>query len=245
MPKLLVITPHPDDEAYTAGGLISLATAAGWDAVLCCATRGERGERFDGGPLDPQALAVTREAELRAACDVLGIGTLEIWRFPDGGLADEIVELRHLSVDAVGRHHPDFVVTMGADGVYGHPDHLAINQAVRASWMMLPASRLCPLIFFAFPPGLFVPQVERCRAAGVISGDAPSPGIPDPHYTLSIAAVREQKLKAIAAHRSQLPGGDPHALFPGGIVDRILETESYHDAEGDPDPAVTALFATF
>lgn len=241
----MVITPHPDDEAYTTGGLISLAVNAGWKAIVVSATRGERGERFDGGPDDPAALGALRETELKAACDVLGVSKVEVWGMPDGGLQEYVVDVRHLAVDSVGRHKPDIVVTMGADGVYGHPDHLALHSAVRASWLMLPATRLCPLLYMAFPPGLFVPQTERCRAAGVIEGDVPALGTSDVHYRVPISGASEQKLRAIAAHRSQLPGGDPRALFPGEIVDDLLATEMYEDAAGDTDPAVVELFASF
>jgi mannose-6-phosphate isomerase-like protein (cupin superfamily) len=58
---------------------------------------------------------------------------------------------------------------------------------------------------------------------------------------VDVAAARETKLAAIAAHRTQLPGGDPRALFPAGIVDRLLGAEQFEDASGAGQPLVQDL----
>lgn len=243
MPTLLVLTPHPDDEAYTAGGLLSLASRAGWRAVVACATRGEGGERFDDGePTAAEPLGLVRERELAAACEAVGAAP-EMWGLPDGALPDLETELRHLSSDAIGRHRPDLVVTMAPDGVYGHPDHLALHRAVTSAWRLLPVSRLCPLLYFAFPRGLFTRQSERCVAAGLIRpGEAPADGVEAPHYRLPLSSAAGAKLAAISAHRTQLPGGEPSALFPDGIVEATLAEEWFTDADGEPDAGVVALF---
>jgi GDP-4-dehydro-6-deoxy-D-mannose reductase len=52
-----------------------------------------------------------------------------------------------------------------------------------------------------------------------------------------ISDVRDQKLAAIAAHRTQLPGGDPRAIFPEGIVDSLLDVERYVFAGPSSAPA--------
>ena len=59
-------------------------------------------------------------------------------------------------------------------------------------------------------------------------------------HELDIRPVRDTKLAAIAAHRTQLPGADPHAIFPPGIVDALLDVERY--SVPGPCDAVEALF---
>ena len=77
-------------------------------------------------------------------------------------------------------------------------------------------------------------------------GEPPSPSpdeIGEDPFDLEIDAdtVRERKLAAIAAHRTQLPGGDPAALFPGGIVSRLLDVERFQVADASDLPRVRQL----
>ena len=75
-------------------------------------------------------------------------------------------------------------------------------------------------------------------AALIAIGSAPS------HYTVPTRQLPRTKLASVRAHRSQLPGGDPEALFPPGIVAALLEEEWFTDATGRENPAVTTLLAT-
>lgn len=229
--------PHPDDEAYSIAGTVALATAAGWDVALHCASSGERGKRHDGGPTDPASVATAREAELRRSCEYIGVGEPYCWRLPDGHLND--------APSQVGRLHalfrgaaPDVVVSLGPDGAYGHPDHLAVYRWVWQAWQHLPAGRPA-LLFAAFPRGLFLPQYYRCLG---MMGDPPSPpaveiGAQPWDIQVDISSVRGRKLAAVSAHRSQLPGGDPYALFPPGVLAGCLDHERFTLAPGSRRPA--------
>ncbi|MGB4862184.1 MAG: hypothetical protein WBO97_06970, partial [Tepidiformaceae bacterium] len=73
------------------------------------------------------------------------------------------------------------------------------------------------------------------EAIGVVAWD----------YEVPISAIRAIKLASIAAHRSQLPDGDPRSMFPPGIVDALLETEHFTDASGAINPDTVDLLATF
>lgn len=244
MPRLLALIPHPDDESYSFGGTIALAARAGWACSVECASFGERGKRHDGGDTTPNGVAEAREAELAASCRLLGADLPRFWGLPDGELRLHRGEQRRVSA-AITRLQPDLVLTLGPDGAYGHPDHIALHRWVSEAWSALPAGRP-PLLYAAFPPGLFLPQYEKCIG---MMGDPPTPpptaiGTAPTHYQVSIAAVRETKLASIRAHRSQLPGGDPEALFPPGIVAALLEEEWFTDASGRADPGVAALLAS-
>jgi N-acetyl-1-D-myo-inositol-2-amino-2-deoxy-alpha-D-glucopyranoside deacetylase len=241
MPALLAFIPHPDDESYSFGGTIALAARAGWDCFLECASHGERGKRHDGGNTTPEAVAEAREAELRASCRLLGARPPVFWGLPDGELRMHRGEQRRIAT-AITSLQPALVLTLGPDGAYGHPDHIALHRWVTDAWQSLPATRP-PLLYAAFRPGLFLPQYEKCIG---MMGDPPSPppeaiGAIEPHYTVDVRSARETKLASIRAHRSQLPGGDPEALFSPGIVSALLETEWFTGASGDSDPGVAVL----
>lgn len=241
MPTLLAIIPHPDDESYSFAGTIALAARAGWDCYVECASFGERGKRHDGGPTAPGDVAVAREAELGASCRVLGAHPPRFWGLPDGELRHHRGEQPHI-VRIIDRLRPAVILALGPDGAYGHPDHIALHRWVWAAWQSLPAGRPA-LLYAAFPTGLFLPQYEKCIG---MMGTPPQPprsaiGAAPWHYDVPIASVRETKLASIRAHRSQLPGGDPEALFPPGIVAALLDRERFCDAGGVADPAVTVL----
>src|SRR5205823_14118727 len=81
-----------------------------------------------------EMLGQIREAELRAAAEVLGIHSVDFLGYIDGELdqanpAEVVAKIaRHLR-----RVKPDVVVTFGPDGSYGHPDHIAISQLTTAA----------------------------------------------------------------------------------------------------------------
>ncbi len=230
MSTLLAVIAHPDDESYSFGGLIALAARAGWECHIECVSSGENG-KIDGRSAAPATVRSVRERELAKSCDVLGAGKPHFWRLPDGGLAplDGASRLRRL----LRRWKPDIVLSLGADGAYGHPDHVAVHRWVLAAWQSMRSERP-RLLLAAFPRSLFLPQYEKCIA---MMGDPPSPpasaiGSDTFDYEVSVKLVESAKLAAVAAHRSQLPGGDPESLFPPGIVAALLGTERFTDAAG-------------
>ena len=244
MPRVLAFIPHPDDESYSFGGTLALAARAGWECFVECASYGERGKRHDGGPALPNDIADARGAELEASCALLGAAPPRFWGLPDGEMRlhrGEHLRIRRL----ISELRPELVLTLGPDGAYGHPDHIALHRWVSEVWdAMAPESRPT-LLYAAFPKGLFLPQWEK---VGKKLGDPPNPpaeaiGNNEFDYEVDISGVCKAKLAAIAAHRSQLPGGDVEAMFPTGIVSKLLDTERFIDARGGPDPAVATILA--
>ncbi len=237
MPAVLAVAPHPDDESYPFGGLLALLARAGWRCFVLAATLGEAGERHDGGSDVP--LAAVRSGELREACRVLGAEPPILWSLPDGGLASLPSRGEELAA-LVAELGAEVILSLGPDGAYGHQDHLAVHR-----WTREAAERSgAALLEATFAPGLFLPQYERCRSGGLL-GDAPlirphELGSANPDIVLPLTPeLRSLKRAAIAAHRSQLPGGEPEALFPRGIVETLLEREAFAVPRGGP--AVDAL----
>jgi LmbE family N-acetylglucosaminyl deacetylase len=263
MPGVLGIFPHPDDEAYAAGGALALAARTGARVTVASATRGEQGEHFRGGDGDRRTLAAIRSAELECACRVLGAEPPVFLDMEDGRISEanfpsavgQIVRL-------IRSLQPRVIIALGADGAYGHPDHIALYRLVVAAVRSAaggdrfspedlgPPHRVSRALYCAFEPGLFRPQYDRMLATEL----APAMRLTGPNrlgvprqavqFELDIAEVAEAKLAAIGCHQSQLRTGDPRDLFPRGIVTQLLGRESFtSDEPGLPAGPRGDLFA--
>jgi LmbE family N-acetylglucosaminyl deacetylase len=133
--KLLCVLAHPDDESLGLGGALAKYAAEGVDTYLITATRGEHGWWGDAedypGPID---LGQIREAELRAAADMLHLRQVRVLDYIDGELdrAEPRAVVAQITA-LIRRIRPEVVVTFGPDGAYGHPDHIAISQFTAAA----------------------------------------------------------------------------------------------------------------
>lgn len=133
--RLLAVVAHPDDESLGVGGTLARYAAEGAEVHLVTATRGEAG-RYHAGRERPsdEEVGRVRERELRAAADVLGIRSVEVLGYPDGGLdAVPPSQVVPRVVAAIRRVRPQVVVTFDPWGAYGHPDHIAISQLTTAA----------------------------------------------------------------------------------------------------------------
>jgi LmbE family N-acetylglucosaminyl deacetylase len=125
---ILNVWAHPDDEAYLAGGLMTLSIRAGNRVVCMTATRGELGTS-DPQTWPPERLAEERTAELQRSLAAYGVTEHEWLDLPDGGcaqVADHEVVPR--LVQAMREIRPHTVLTFGPDGMTGHPDHIAVSR---------------------------------------------------------------------------------------------------------------------
>lgn len=94
--RLLVIAPHPDDEALGAAGLMAKVRGSGGEVAVALLTSGDAfpeavwsAERIrNPKPADYRNLGVIREKESRAALAALGVapGRITFLGFPDEGV---------------------------------------------------------------------------------------------------------------------------------------------------------------
>ncbi len=82
---LLGVFAHPDDEAYSMAGCMARYTDEGIPVTNLCFTRGEAGLIGEGSGATRQTLGAVREAELRAACALVGVNDVRVVGTPDGG----------------------------------------------------------------------------------------------------------------------------------------------------------------
>lgn len=114
---LLLVFPHPDDEAYVAGGLLQLAQKLNIRTKLICLTRG-------GFEKDRQ------EGELKRACEILGVDELTIWDFDELRLREEKGKWLAKLKEEIASSGAKVVVTFDHSGITGHPDHIVVSAEV-------------------------------------------------------------------------------------------------------------------
>ncbi len=128
--RLVVVSPHPDDETFGVGGLIAEWSASARPTTILSLTDGEAAQIPDDPSPDLRRLAARRRGELTTAVSRLtSLGRIAVVRagLPDGALADHVGEIEEL---IAGHSRPGDVVVAPID-CDGHPDHEAAGVAAR------------------------------------------------------------------------------------------------------------------
>lgn len=199
--RALVITAHPDDAEFLAGGTMAKMCDLGWEVTLAVATSGDKGTR--DVTMRPQELAAIREAEQRAAAEVLGLHRVIFWGMPDGGL-EEGDELRGLVVKVIRQLKPDVVVTWdGFRSSFNHVDHRVIGRAVRDA--LYPA---------AHDPHYY-PELTRAGIGPWRTAELLLAGTSEPDHHVDIGPYLEKKIDAILCHKSQIETRDREEMLKG------------------------------
>ncbi|MDP9468835.1 MAG: PIG-L family deacetylase [Chloroflexota bacterium] len=194
--RALVIFSHPDDAEFGAAATIAHLAAAGARVDYVVTTDGGKGTE-DPAVTSPQLTAV-REAEQRAAADVLGVTEIVHLGYPDGYLTPSL-ELRRDIVRQVRRFRPDLVIAQNPlrrqDGnpFVGHPDHLATGEATLAA--VYPAAR--DRLNF---PELLGEGLEPWKVRQVLVT-----GVERPNLFVDVSSTFEVGLRALFRHVSQIP----------------------------------------
>jgi N-acetyl-1-D-myo-inositol-2-amino-2-deoxy-alpha-D-glucopyranoside deacetylase len=228
--RIVAVAPHPDDETYAFGGTLARASAAGAAVWVISATAGEKGEDLSGGGLAGEALAEVRRAELAASCRALGAEAPRFLGLPDGSAASHVPAGTEALATAFEELAPDVVLTLGADGGYGHVDHLATTEMVGGAFARILAPRGATLLRAIFPRGIFRAFWEEMHAQtpellGIDDPERLGVTADEADLRIDIRPQREAKLASIAAHHTQIHEGDPHRFIAPGVVDALLDEE--------------------
>ena len=128
---MLVVTAHPDDVDFGAGGTIAGWTDAGIAVSYCIVTDGDAGG-FD--PAVPRSqIPAIRRAEQRAAGAVLGVEDVRFLGYRDGELTVSH-ELRRDISRVIRQVRPQRMLIQSPERNWlrvaaSHPDHLAAGEA--------------------------------------------------------------------------------------------------------------------
>jgi LmbE family N-acetylglucosaminyl deacetylase len=202
--RILVITAHPDDVDFGAGGTVATWTAKGIEVSYCVITDGDAGG-FD--PTIPRAdIPGIRRAEQTAAAEVLGVTDLHWLGYPDGRLTVTLDLRRDLS-RVIRKVRPQRVVCQSPQRNFerifaSHPDHLAAGEAA-----------LCAVYPDARNEFTFTELVGEGHQAHTVP-EVWIMGGPQPDVYIDTTDVLTQKVKALLCHASQHPD-------PGGLEDRM------------------------
>lgn len=261
---LLLIFSHPDDETFSAAGIMTEARSRGIPVTLICMTRGEAGDSSIPGLDTPEVLGAVRERELRDAMAALGVRDVRFMEYRDSGMpgspanadpralvnADPETVSDQLVV-AIRSLQPGVVLTFGADGIYGHDDHLVSHRTVTSAVARAADRDYRPELGPATPkPALYYAAAPREELLAMFSRrDKPGNGMPeDRHATMGTPAAdithwidvsqhRAAKRAAIVAHVTQTGDGGPISGMDSSDLDRRLSRETFVGANPSQDAA--------
>ena len=258
--RLLACFAHPDDEAFPVGGALAAHAARGVEVRLITATLGEEGEIRQDGAATRETLGSVRRVELARAVRILGVDDHIVLHYRDSGMAgtppnehpqafvnapSEVVIER--LVEEIRRFRPQVVLTFDPDGLYGHPDHIAIHKYATEAFKRASDPHAYPqhlvngvrpftsqrIFYSARPRGFRLQWAQALRAQGI---DFP---LPDPnrandgappesiHLEMDVSEQMELKMGCILSHRTQVAPDWPYDRVPREAANKILGREYY------------------
>jgi LmbE family N-acetylglucosaminyl deacetylase len=203
--RLVVVSPHPDDEVLACGGLMAQTQALGLPVVVISVTDGEA--CYPGQPAwPPHRLRCARQQELARALGCLGLVDVDhqAWHIGDGEVTGSEAALA-ARLHTVLR--PDDLV-LGPWHLDAHPDHEAVGRACAQA----ATSRGCALREYPVWGWHWLDP-----------DDAPGAWTPATRFALS-PQVLQRKRAAIAQFSTQLgsvDGLDCDPILPPAVLQRF------------------------
>lgn len=139
--NILIISPHPDDEAIGCGGAIRKHVVEGDEVEVVFLTSGEKGGRKE---VPEEEIIQIREKESLAAKEILGIKSIEFWRMPDGNVK-VTPEIKSRLNDKIKSFLPDLIFVPHEHEA--HPDHQAAAEMVRKTVLSMPVGIKKPFVY--------------------------------------------------------------------------------------------------
>lgn len=202
---VLVIFPHPDDEAFGISGTITMFTKNNVPVSYVCCTLGEMGRNMGNPPFaNRETLPLIRKRELEESCKVMGIEDLRLLGLRDKTLEfEDIDDLADYFSPIIDEIRPSLIITF-YPGYSVHPDHDACGAAVIRAVERLPKEKR--------------PTVH-CVAFSNNSVDELGP----PDIVRDVSMYAEDKLKAIQAHASQFGAFARGRAAKHGLEDKQVQ----------------------
>ncbi len=192
--RALVVTAHPDDVDFGAGGTIMALVKAGVTVTFCICTDGDAGG-FDDST-DRSQIPAIRRAEQVAAAAVYGVTDVSFLGYRDGYL-EPSHEVQRDIVRVMRQVQPQLVITQSPDRNWerlpsSHPDHMAAGEATARA--LYPAVRNP----YAYPElrneeGLEAWTVNWLWMQGHV----------EPNHWIDTTEFFSRKVNALEAHASQ------------------------------------------
>lgn len=206
--RILVVSPHPDDETIGAGGYLEEAVRAGANVEIVIATDGAKRGR-----------ASVRFRETTLATGRLGVPpqNLVFLKFPDGRLSAQRDFPTRLA-EILNKFHPNIVI--GTDPKDYHPDHAAVGRAIDG--LGKTSGQPFTAYFFVVHYHRY-PQPDAFRPDLV---EVPASKIPEHWEALTLTPEAEEAKKdAVLEYHSQLLPKNP--LRRGLLISFIRRSEIF------------------
>jgi LmbE family N-acetylglucosaminyl deacetylase len=237
---ILAIFAHPDDEIGVGSTLAHYADA-GVHSVLVCASRGEAATIYCDECATRENLAEVRTHELECACEHLGVAELRWLDWPDGSIQaldrDQAVGQVVAMIRSV---RPQVIITHPENGLYPHPDHLAMWEIVRAAFLAaadpeqypdsVPAWAADRLFTRAMPQSVFDAAPAFAAYRVQLNGQQlPFIGTPDDQIdvVMQVAPCVERRMAAWDCHRSQHNPDGAFSQMPESLRRTMAENEHF------------------
>lgn len=189
----LVIFAHPDDAEFMCGGTIAAWAKEGTDVHYCVVTDGSAGSNEPG--VTREGMIPIREAEQRAAAEVLGVRSLSFLGFRDGELEVNL-DTRRAVCRVVRRVRPEVIVAPD-------PSQLWFRRRYINHWDHKQAGMLA--LCAVMPDAPSRPQFSELLDEGLEPFEIPHLWLAsdDADTYVDITKTLETKIASLEAHVSQ------------------------------------------
>jgi LmbE family N-acetylglucosaminyl deacetylase len=243
---LAFVHAHPDDEALFTSLTSAHYAAAGDRCVLITMTDGQLGIDQEGRPgnhpeHDSEWVRHQRAHELAHVAGLVGFDLVVAMGFDDSGMrgwptqeapralvAQPVDEVAAKVADVLNQVSADVVITYDENGYYGHPDHIATHDIVRAA---LPLAPTVERLFFPVTPAQTLREFKTL--SGVYGAELPAwvtdaVGVNerDVHVRIDGTSNISLKRQAIQNHASQRDN-EPLLHLPDELFAMLLGVEAY------------------
>src|SRR5213595_315837 len=208
----MVVTAHPDDSEFGAGGTVAKMVKEGREVTYVIVTNGNKGS--SDRSMTPERLARIREEEQRNAARTLGVERVEVLGYPDGeeeqphrarppggegvevlrhpdGEVEDTRDLRRDVSRMIRAWRPDLVVCQNPHRTYllgaSHRDHRIVGGVTLDCIYPLARDHM------AFPELLPAFEPHKVREVYVMQWE-------NPQLVVGISATLDAKIKAITCH---------------------------------------------
>lgn len=182
---VLVVFPHPDDEAFGVSGTMAAHIANGTPVTYACLTLGEMGRNLGDPPFATrESLPLIRKEELKNAVQAIGLEDLRMLGYRDKTVEFEDQEKIIADITSIiNEVNPSLVITF-YPGYAVHPDHDATGAAVVKAVERIAAQKRPKLHTLAFSNGC----EEEIGQADIVH---------------DVTAFAQKKIAALLSHKSQ------------------------------------------
>lgn len=175
--SILVLSPHPDDEIFSIGGILAKLQRNGEKITVLYFCDGSKGTPQG---IRDSSLVIKRKKETKEAAKIIGINNLIFWGYKDGFLQLTRTSMKGL-YNLISEIKPDIIFLPSL--IDNNPDHLAVNEIFYYAFYKYPEKSFnFPVLIAMYE--LWTPQF--------------------PNRIINISDVINIKKEAMKCHKTQL-----------------------------------------